>query len=161
ATVDGNSTIAPEKLAAIKRATVFVKVNVKDLTMSGSGFVMKVDGDTALVVTNHHVIEPKVEIEVPARSAPPSRLPPRPPTSRSPPRPTRQPQNLTPRSVVVTFKDATVNVVFDSGTGSERSAKAEILSADPERDLAVLRVKGVKDVPPPIDFAKAAALAET
>ena len=55
--------ISPKTLAAIKRATVFVKVDSKGHAASGSGFVVKVDGETALIVTNHHVIEPKVKIE--------------------------------------------------------------------------------------------------
>ena len=38
--------IPPETLAAIKAATVFVKVEVEGLSGSGSGFVVKTDGDT-------------------------------------------------------------------------------------------------------------------
>ena len=41
-------SISPETLAAIKRATVYVKVDVKGLTATGSGFVIQVDEpDTA------------------------------------------------------------------------------------------------------------------
>ena len=52
--------IPPETLARIKGATAFVKVVAGGESGSGSGFVIKVEGDSAYVVTNHHVIEPKV-----------------------------------------------------------------------------------------------------
>jgi serine protease Do len=45
-----------------------------------------------------------------------------------------------------------ITVVFDSGTKAERSARAEVLNSDPGRDLALLKVDGVKDLPRPIDF---------
>jgi hypothetical protein len=48
-----------------------------------------------------------------------------------------------------------------SGTKDERSAKAERLAIDPDYDLAVLRVKDVKNLPEPIKFEKGAELAET
>src|SRR5437016_3501841 len=63
--------MAPKTLAAIKRATVFVKVEVQGLSGSGSGFVISADGENALVVTNHHVIEPKVQVEVTPKSSGP------------------------------------------------------------------------------------------
>ena len=59
----GGDTISPKTLAVIKRATVFVKVDSKGYAATGSGFIIKVDGDTALVVTNHHVIEPKIQVQ--------------------------------------------------------------------------------------------------
>jgi S1-C subfamily serine protease len=155
----GEDAISTKTLAAIKRATVFIKVDVQGLSGSGSGFVMKVDGDTALVVTNHHVVEPNIKVTVtprpskvrprrrpPIRRLPPRRLPPRPPT---------------PRSRIIALKNAVVTVVFDSGTKKERSVKAEVLAADPEQDLAILRVKDVKDLPKPIDYAKSPELVET
>jgi len=146
-------SISPKTLAAIKRATVFVKVDVQGLSASGSGFVIKVDGDSALVVTNHHVIEPKVQVEVSPRTIGPK--------GRRRPFGSPIPPGLTPRSMILTLKNASVSLVFDSGTKNERSVKAEVLAVDPERDLAVLRVKDVKDLPAPIDLAKAPELAET
>src|SRR5580698_3607957 len=47
----------PEKrLAALKSASVYVKVEGKQGHASGSGFLIHVDGDTGLVATNRHVI---------------------------------------------------------------------------------------------------------
>ena len=58
ADVRGDESIPADVLAAIKKATVFVKVEVEGHSFSGSGFVVKVDGGAVYVVTNHHVIEP-------------------------------------------------------------------------------------------------------
>lgn len=146
-------SMSSKTLAAIKRATVFVKVDVLDLTASGSGFVIRVDGDSALVVTNHHVIEPRVQVEVTPRPIGPK--------GRRPLPGGRIPPGLTPRSMILTLKNARVTLVLDSGNKNERSVKAEVLAVDPERDLAVLRVKEVKDVPAPIDLANAPELVET
>lgn len=52
--------IPAETLKEIKAATVFVKVQFsfrgKTLPASGSGFVMRVDGETGYIATNHHVL---------------------------------------------------------------------------------------------------------
>ena len=58
-TARAEDTIPPEMVAAIKAATVYVKVEAEGLSGSGSGFVIKTEGDNAYVVTNHHVVEPK------------------------------------------------------------------------------------------------------
>lgn len=50
-------------------------------------------------------------------------------------------------------KPVTVTVVFDSGTKAERTFAAQIAAADPEHDLAVLRVTGVKTPPRPVPYA--------
>src|SRR5437588_2121586 len=42
----------------LKGATVFVKVDGGRWQASGSGFLMKVEGKTGYVVTNHHVVAP-------------------------------------------------------------------------------------------------------
>ncbi|HEY8504216.1 MAG TPA: serine protease, partial [Gemmataceae bacterium] len=54
-----------------------------------------------------------------------------------------------------------VKVVFDSGTRSERRYPAEVVAADIEHDLAVLRLTGVKDAPKPIPWADPVAPVET
>ncbi len=52
----GDDAIPIETLKAIKAATVFVKTEIGRSGYTGSGFVMKVDGDSILVVTNDHVV---------------------------------------------------------------------------------------------------------
>ena len=44
--------IPPKTLATIKAATVFIKVEAGGMSGSGSGFVIKTDGDTAYVCGN-------------------------------------------------------------------------------------------------------------
>jgi hypothetical protein len=56
---------------------------------------------------------------------------------------------------------ATLTLVFASGTRNERSVRAEVLAADAEADLALLRVTGVKDLPRPIDLDPTLKLIET
>jgi hypothetical protein len=58
-------------------------------------------------------------------------------------------------------RDTLVEVVFDSGTPEERSYSAVVVADDPERDLAVLRVKDVKSPPQPLDLTRPPALSET
>ncbi len=160
--------LSPKTLAAIKRATVFIEVEVEGLSASGSGFVVSVDGTSALIVTNHHVVEPtiiaqaKKDSKVILAARPPMRIT-RPPLTATIPRPYVRPlpPGFTPRLIVRTLKNAAVTVVFDSGTKDERSAKAELLAIDPDYDLAVMRVKDIKNLPEPIKFEKEAELAET
>src|SRR5262249_38613555 len=54
-----------------------------------------------------------------------------------------------------------VSVVFRSGTAQELVCPAEVVANDPDRDLAVLKVTDVKDLPAPIDRGKAPDLVET
>ncbi|MBO0700098.1 MAG: trypsin-like peptidase domain-containing protein, partial [Zavarzinella sp.] len=58
-------------------------------------------------------------------------------------------------------KPPAIKVVFDSGTKAERAYPAAVVAADGERDLAVLKVNGVKDAPKPVAYAKPAAPFET
>jgi regulation of enolase protein 1 (concanavalin A-like superfamily) len=48
--------IAEKKLDELKAATVYVKVEGKQGTVTGSGFLMLVDGETGFVATNRHVV---------------------------------------------------------------------------------------------------------
>ena len=66
-----------------------------------------------------------------------------------------------PHVVLERIKDAKVTVVFDSGLKEQRAATGQVLAIDTERDLAVLRVTGVKDLPAPIDVVKQPELIET
>ena len=54
----GDGPIPPALLGKLKAATVFIKVSVGRGQGTGSGFVLQVDGNTALIVTNNHVATP-------------------------------------------------------------------------------------------------------
>lgn len=54
-----------------------------------------------------------------------------------------------------------LEVVFESGNTGERSISASPVAMDPERDLAVLRVGGVKNLPKPLDLADPPKVFET
>src|SRR5438045_3492530 len=53
---EGQESMAPGTLAAIKNATVYVKVRIGDGLATGSAWLMNVEGETGYLVTNHHVI---------------------------------------------------------------------------------------------------------
>ncbi len=112
-------------LANLKAATVFLKVEDGRDAASGTGFVIKTEGQTAYLVTNHHVID----------------------LADGKPRPFARPPVIT--------------AVFGSGTKNDRSARAEVLASDVRRDLAVLKVQGVRDLPPPIEYDHEPQLIET
>src|SRR5262249_44234513 len=65
----GDGPIPPALLGKLKAATVFIKVSTGPIEASGSGFVLRVDGNTALVVTNNHVVTPGEKRGVPAGDA--------------------------------------------------------------------------------------------
>jgi S1-C subfamily serine protease len=127
-----HGTIPAETLDRIKAMTVFVKVDAGALQGSGSGFLIKVDGDTGYLVTNDHVANPRDDDDRRGR-----RLGPRFPRG-------------TPR----------LTVVLNSGTAFERSVSATQLIADSEKDLAILRIKA-PNLPQPLDLADHAQLVET
>jgi len=109
-----DDAIAPETVAAIKRSSVFVRVEGDGWSGSGSGFVVAADKERVLVVTNHHV----------AVKHPPGAGP----------------------------KASKISVVFGSGTVSEKEYPALVAASDEDRDLAVLRITGVKTLPKPIPY---------
>lgn len=133
-----DDAIPLKTLEEIKSATVFIKVESGAAAASGSGFVMRVDGDTGYVVTNHHVITPPEQ----------PMFGPRPPFGR-PPR------------FFIPGGPTTLTVVFWSGTPKEQSVRAAIAADDAKRDLAVLKVTGVANLPAPIDFSGNPDLVET
>jgi hypothetical protein len=168
----GDDSIPPDVLKALKKATVYVKVKVEGEDCTGSGFVVREDDGTACVITNHHVIAPElVEIVAQWQSAPrtpfnphnfpgpfgPHGLP------NTPPLPFGPSQDLEPRLrlVVREGKNVEVTVIFDSGTPDERAVKADILGADPNIDLAILKVAGLKNAPHPVDCKQAVDCTET
>ena len=83
---------------------------VGPLPVTGSGFVVHVDGETAYIATNDHVVNPR------------------------------------PGQIL----QGNPKLVFDSGTPREKTVDALIMASDPGRDLAVLKVTGVKGLPRPI-----------
>jgi S1-C subfamily serine protease/phage FluMu protein Com len=124
-------------LEELKAATVFVKVVADPLATSGSGFVLKVEGETGYIVTNEHVINPRVPPGPRGRRGGP------PPVPRNPAAPPE------------------ITLVFWSGTRQEQSYRAEVAAADPGLDLAILKVTGVANLPRPIDVQGLSRLVET
>jgi S1-C subfamily serine protease len=134
AQTQADDAIPPDTVTAVKKATVFIRVQVGSMKASGSGFVVSADKDSVLIATNFHVLTP---LEREKR------------------------EKLTPSELVKSLKSPTISVVFDGGTATELTAKAEAISADPEADLAILRVTGLKAPPKPIDHANVPKLSET
>ena len=121
--------------------------------MQGSGFVFKREGSIAYILTNNHVVDPHLESIVQYQ---------RPGTVRRVPVPRSprgggggggyyyvSPPSIVTRRTVHSLKNASVTVVFSSGTKEEESLTAEVLALDPEQDLAVLKVGGVQNRPSP------------
>lgn len=123
-----------ETIQRAKDATVFIRVGSGRINGSGSGFVIREEGDSVLIATNHHVVYPEGEAQ----------------GAGDPRRPSPTPM---------------VTVVFRSGEGpgAERTLPAAIVAADGEgtRDLAILRVRGLKDAPRPIPIEGPASPAIT
>jgi S1-C subfamily serine protease len=128
----GAGGISLALLEQIKCATVFVRVEVANTGGSGSGFLIKTDGNTGYIVTNHHVITPPTAGgDVPRRLAP------------------------------AQLAQRRITVVFQSGTPAEKSLKAEALASDDEADLAILQVKGEGELPKPINVHQDVNVVET
>jgi S1-C subfamily serine protease len=128
--------VSASVLQQLKEATVFIKREAGRLSATGSGFVMKLDGETAYIVTNHHVIDPTGERLSISRSG---RI----------------------QVVKVRASSAVILAVFRSGTKEERALNAEVVASDSSRDLAVLKVNGVRDFARAIDLERKAGLMET
>jgi hypothetical protein len=129
--VRSDDSISPDTVQAVKRAAVFIRVAAGGKEGSGSGFVVKGQGDHALIVTNQHVLAVTSQGPKPGSDSP--AIPP----------------------------NTKVTVVFDSGTKTERSGQAEILAADSRCDLAVLRVARIQGLPEAIPYADPPRLVET
>ncbi|HEV2947854.1 MAG TPA: trypsin-like peptidase domain-containing protein, partial [Gemmataceae bacterium] len=132
----GGGRLSLEMLQHLKRSTVFIKREAGRLSATGSGFVMKVDGETAYIITNHHVVDPSGEM---LRLGPGGRI----------------------QTVKVRASSAVVLAIFRSGTKEERALNAEVIASDPSGDLAVLKVNGVRDYAQAIDLDQKAQLVET
>lgn len=131
-------------LDRIKQATVYIRVQATNLSGAGSGFLIKADGKSAYLVTNHHVVYPKVEVETVLR-------PPGLPLGG----PFRPPITVPPVTItrVIVGERPAVNVVFFSGTRKEKQVRAEIVGSDDLMDLAVLKVPVFDQMPSPIDIS--------
>src|SRR5579872_6745527 len=108
------------KLAELTAATVYVKVEAKEGTATGSGFLFVVDGDTGFVATNRHVVA-----EIPGR-----------------------------------FMPQKYSLVFWSGSKKEQVLPAEVVGADADVDLAILKI-AAKNLPAPLDLSQTVKLRET
>jgi S1-C subfamily serine protease len=159
-------------LRELKAASVYINATTPTMGASGSGFVVRSQGETAYVVTNHHVITPPKE----DASAPPPmwiiprrpigpRMPigPRPPIGPRMPRPPFGPR-IPRRGIAMGLPPgqlAQLTVIFHSGTPQEQSLNASIVADDADADLAILKVTGLKDAPRPIDCSRIPELVET
>jgi S1-C subfamily serine protease len=131
----GSADVIPlETLAAIKAATVYIKIEAGPLVGSGSGFLMRTMGDSGLIVTNHHVVNPPTTQEIRT--------------------------GRIVRRITSTAKPK-ITAIFRSGTPHEKSAPATVVASDKDADLAVIKVSGVKDLPQPIDTSQELKLVET
>jgi S1-C subfamily serine protease len=135
--------LSAQALKHLKGATVFIKVEAGAASCSGSGFLCKVEGDTGYVITNHHVVNPEAEMLQPIRLH------------------NGRGSIYTMRVVKYKPITAAISTVFNSGTKAEQVIRAEVLATDDSRDLAVLRVKGVKEWPKPIRLDETVELVET
>jgi S1-C subfamily serine protease len=112
-------------LTKLKAATVFIKVRAGGFEGTGSGFVLRVDGDTALIVTNEHVAVPPAKLGITRR--------------------------------------AEHELVFHSGRKNEFTRRGELIAADEDHDLAILKVTGTKgpDFPAPLNTTDRVTVTET
>ncbi|HVV99164.1 MAG TPA: serine protease [Planctomycetaceae bacterium] len=139
--------LPPQVLQNVKAATVFVRLKVGSIPVSsGSGFVIRQEGENTLIATNHHVIQ-------------------MPDYFGTAPIPAEITGELRTRILelrkLVSGKTPETYVVFGSGSAQEQSLQAEILGEDPIHDLAILKVRGAAAKIQPIDFEHPSALQET
>ncbi len=104
-----------------KKATVYIKAIGPKVASTGTGFVVATSGNRVIVATNRHVVYPHVDVDR--------------------------------GESIAGAPKAQLGVVFRSGTPDQEERRATLLYADPspDRDLAILEVNGVRDVPDPID----------
>ena len=141
ATARADGSLPPETAQRLKEATVYVKVAIGPLTISGSGFVIQSSGDSALIVTNQHVVA-KPKVLAPSGFIPGLRG--------------RDRLALMRIQQTLAANEPAVSVVFNSGEPNEQAVKAEVLCQVEDPDLAVLKVSGLKGAPRAIEFGQAA-----
>lgn len=142
----GDDSLPAETVKRLKDATVYVKTEIGPLKMTGSGFVIQTTGDSALIVTNQHVVGKPAELKLGGYI----------PGLRG-----RDRLALASLQSALAKAEPAVSIVFNSGNGNEQVIKAEILGALDEPDLAVLKVSGIKAPPKPIEYSQVAEPVET
>ncbi len=148
-------------LKELKAASVYIIAMTQTMYATGSGFVVRAQGDTAYVITNHHVITPPKDEAIGPRSpfiprGPRMPIPPRPPIGPRFPRQRfqfQQPHGQQPVTELM--------VVFYSSEEREQSVAAEVVADNADDDLALLRVSGLREAPRPIDWQRTPELVET
>jgi S1-C subfamily serine protease len=147
-------------LKELKAATVYIKGETATMASRGSGVVVRSQGNTAYIATNHHVITPPRDDGDPF---PPFFVPRMPGMPRMPgiPRGPRLPRFPMGMEGAVGAPALQLTVVFNSGSAKEQSLPATIVGDDAVNDLAILRAVGVLDAPQPIDYQRAIELHET
>jgi S1-C subfamily serine protease len=146
ATAHADESLAPETARRLKESTVYIKVAIGPLAMSGSGFVIQTDGNSALIATNQHVVT-KPKVLAPLGFIPGLRG--------------RDRLALMRIQQTLAANEAVVSVVFNSGEPNEQLVKAELLCQLEDPDMAVLRVSSLKSVPRAIEFRQTAQPTET
>ena len=141
-----DDSLAPETAKRLKEATVYVKVAIGPLTISGSGFVIQSSGDSALIVTNHHVVT-KPKVLAPGGFVLGLRG--------------RDRITLMRIQQALAGSEPVVSVVLNSGESNEQVVKAEVLGGLEDPDLAVLKVSALKRAPRAIEFRRTAQPSET
>jgi len=142
----GDETLSIETMQRLKDATVYVKVALGPVNWSGSGFVIQVSGDTAVIVTNQHVVgKPKELLQgsfIPGLRG-------------------RDRIALMRLQRAMAGQEPQVSVVFKSSDTNEQIVKADVLCGSDDPDLAILRVSGVRNPPQPIEFRQSPQPVET
>ena len=166
-------TLPVKTLTDVKDATAFIRIE-KDrvAAASGSGFLIHTDGETGYAITNHHVVHLTTLVERKTAYIAPI-APIRPITPITPPRivpgqPIKPIQPIRPGGGIeyktemaeVTVPLPNITLVFGAGGKNERSVKAEVVAADKDADLAVVKFTGLKDMPKPLSL-KSPELVET
>jgi S1-C subfamily serine protease len=164
--------LSGDQLARVRKATAFIQVEAGNQGGTGSGFIVRSNGDTAYLVTNHHVIA--VEEDEPPAAQPKQPVRPRfgpPPLPRPP---SFRPPGFGPRGFGPGFgfpgnnqaqpkpkAKRKVMVVLNSCTPEEQTVPAEVVAVDDEADLAVLRITGVRNLPAALDATQEPPVSET
>lgn len=136
-----SDNLSADLIENLKNSTVYIKTKIGPIEMSGSGFVMEVTGDSALIVTNQHVIAKPKELRV---------------GSYIPGLRGRDRMALAKLQSALASAQPEVSVVFNSGDPDEQIIKSEVLGGVEDPDLAVLRVQGIKVPPRAIEFRNTA-----